>query len=177
MPTEQDRRQRFNAAAAQLLEPLQRFIRRRAGAHLADDVLSDTLLALWRRLDDIEPGQELLWAYGTARRSLANQRRGERRRIRLAERLQAQPLSVAAGADSDPELETALGRMSSPDLEVLRLWAWERLEPREIAVVLGISANAAGVRLHRARTRLAAELGRKEVRAVGHIRREHAGEG
>ena len=42
---------------------------------------------------------------------------------------------------------------------MLRLWAWEDLRPQEIAVVLGITANAASIRLHRAKGRLAAELG------------------
>lgn len=37
---------------------------------------------------------------------------------------------------------------------MLRLWAWEQLPPREIAVALGISPNAASIRLHRAKKRL-----------------------
>jgi len=36
----------------------------------------------------------------------------------------------------------------------LRLWAWEQLSQREIAVVLDISPNAASIRLHRATRRL-----------------------
>ena len=41
---------------------------------------------------------------------------------------------------------------------MLRLAAWEELQPAEIAAVLGCSANAAAVRLHRARQRLAGEI-------------------
>ena len=44
--------------------------------------------------------------------------------------------------------------MRESDREVLRLFAWEQLTTAEIAVVLGVSANAAGVRLHRAKERL-----------------------
>ena len=43
-------------------------------------------------------------------------------------------------------------------MEILRLWAWEQLEPSEIAVVLDISTVTARVRLHRARRRLESHL-------------------
>lgn len=42
---------------------------------------------------------------------------------------------------------------------MLRLWAWEELAAAEIAQALGISTNAATIRLHRARERLRAQLG------------------
>jgi RNA polymerase sigma-70 factor (ECF subfamily) len=40
------------------------------------------------------------------------------------------------------------------DQEVLRLAAWESLSHGEIGLVLGITPNAAAIRLHRARRRL-----------------------
>jgi RNA polymerase sigma-70 factor (ECF subfamily) len=43
----------------------------------AADVVAETFLVAWRRLDDVPPGaQARLWLYGVARRQLANQRRG-----------------------------------------------------------------------------------------------------
>ncbi|MGA8246093.1 MAG: sigma factor-like helix-turn-helix DNA-binding protein, partial [Nocardioides sp.] len=51
--------------------------------------------------------------------------------------------------------------------ELLRLWAWEQLTPSEIATVLGTTPNAVGIRLHRAKERLRAEL-RKADGADGH---------
>ncbi len=42
------------------------------------------------------------------------------------------------------------------------LIAWEGLEPREAATVLGCSRQALAVRLHRARKRLAAALNRAD---------------
>jgi RNA polymerase sigma-70 factor (ECF subfamily) len=45
----------------------------------------------------------------------------------------------------------ALEELSARDREVLELAAWEGLEPREIATVLGISQAAARQRLSRAR--------------------------
>lgn len=58
----------------------------------------------------------------------------------------------------DAPLRRALARLGEDDAEILRLWAWEQLEPAEIASVLGISAAASRVRLHRARRRLEAAL-------------------
>ena len=53
------------------------------------------------------------------------------------------------------------------DAELLRLWAWEQLTPAEIATVLDISANAASIRLHRAREKLKDQL-RKIGAVSGH---------
>jgi RNA polymerase sigma-70 factor (ECF subfamily) len=103
-----------------------------------------------------------LWLYGVARHTLANQKRSERRRERLAERLRRElPVAVQNMGPPAPEagaIRAALGRLVSEDQEILRLAGWEELAPREIAIVLGISQVAARSRLHRARRRLRAEL-------------------
>ena len=52
------------------------------------------------------------------------------------------------------DLYDALGRLSEQDRELVRLWAWEQLAPQEIAVVFGVTPNAARIRLHRARAKL-----------------------
>ncbi len=49
---------------------------------------------------------------------------------------------------------TALAGLRPDDREVLRLAAWEGLDPRAMGLVLGCSPNAAAIRLHRARRRL-----------------------
>jgi RNA polymerase sigma-70 factor (ECF subfamily) len=147
--------QRFEALAAEVLEPLQRFLRRRTRD--ADDVLADTMLVLWRRLDDVPADAALPWAYGVARGCLQNARRSEERRWSLLRRLASEPPAPPV-VDEDPELAEALSRLPAGDQDVLRLWAWEGLAPREIAVVLGITANAASIRLHRATTNLRTHL-------------------
>jgi RNA polymerase sigma-70 factor (ECF subfamily) len=161
--------QRFVELAAEVLVPLQRFIRRRTED--GDDVLADTMLVLWRRLDDVPPEARLPWAYGVARGCLQNARRSEERRWGLLRRLAAEP-PPPPSAEGDPELAEALSTLPETDRDVLRLWAWEGLAPREIAVVLGISANAASIRLHRAMTKLrtamtGASVVRKEKKAPG----------
>ena len=75
------RRERFEALAPGLIEPLRRFLARRTDPATADDVLADTLLVCWRRLDDV-PDEALPWAYGVARNCLANAERSGRRQER-----------------------------------------------------------------------------------------------
>lgn len=159
-PVERARRARFEAVFREVYEPLQAYVRRRADPAMVDDVVADALLVLWRRLDDIPDGLALPWSYGVSRRCLANHRRGDQRRDALVERLTAEP--VSAGHDGvtgeglgDDALERALAQLGADDREIVRLWAWEQLQPREIAVVLDISPNAAAIRVHRAKQRLA----------------------
>jgi RNA polymerase sigma factor (sigma-70 family) len=122
----------------------------------AADVVAETFLIAWRRLEDVPPDRQArLWLYGVARRVLANQRRGERRRERLGERLRADLApALAEQPEPGPDILAALGRLGPKDREVLRLVAWEELQPSELATVLGTSAVAARSRLHRARRRL-----------------------
>jgi RNA polymerase sigma-70 factor (ECF subfamily) len=161
---DESRRERFEAVAPQLIEPLRRFLARRTDAATADDVLAETLLVCWRRAAEL-PEEPLPWAYGVARNCLRNAERSARRQERVAARLAHQP--VDPGAPEDPALHEALGALRPDDAELLRLWAWEQLTPAEIATVLDITANAASIRLHRAREKLKDEL-RKTTGAAGH---------
>jgi RNA polymerase sigma-70 factor (ECF subfamily) len=134
-------------------------LRRTSSPEDAADIVAETFLVAWRRLDSVPSDDALPWLYGVARRVLANQRRATHRRVRLAERLR-QELPAAMQASDPPVTSTgpvmaALRRLSADDQEVLLLAAWEQLEPNEIAEVLGVSRIAARSRLHRARRRLA----------------------
>jgi RNA polymerase sigma-70 factor (ECF subfamily) len=173
-----ERRERFERVAAEVYEPLQRYLRRRAHADDAADALADTLLVVWRRLDDV-PDDPLPWCYGAARRCLANQRRGDTRRLRLVQHAGAHVDSSAelsldpqyAAEISDPALVAALAVLSESEAEIVRMWAWEQLEPREIAVALDMTANAVSVALTRAKRKLAQHLDRQDRLLTGHIPR------
>lgn len=187
-----DRRARFDVLARDTYAPLYRYLRRRADPAIVDDVLADTLLVMWRRVDDIPDDAQLAWCYGVARGCLANARRAEGRQRNLLRRLAAQPhpcpepVWAAADPDVDRALEVALTSLPATDREVLRLWAWEQLEPREIALALGITANAASIRLHRAVKRLrqrltstdgaAPDTARKDREPPGHVGRREGTE-
>ncbi|MGW5641007.1 RNA polymerase sigma factor [Streptomyces sp. NPDC003832] len=172
------RERRYEALVRIVALPLHRYLLRRADPHQVDDVLAETMLVLWRRLDDV-PGMPegvptgaddvLPWCYGVARGCLANARRADRRRLRLVERLtRAASLTQPAARTNDHgELHEALGTLGEADREVVLLWAWEELPPRAIAEVTGLSPNAVSIRLHRAKKKLAAALKRKNGMAAG----------
>ena len=168
----EDRPQRFEALAAQVWEPLQRYLHRRCAADAVEDVAADVLLVLWRRLDEVPAGAALPWTYAVARRCLANSRRSEQRRLSLMSRLRRERPAEPAAADE--RVTAALGRLREADREVLHLWAWEGLEPRDLATVLGCSPGAAASRLSRARAALREQLG-QDGPGAGH-RQEREGE-
>lgn len=174
IPLPEDR-QRFEALVGEVYEPLQRYLRRRIDPAGADDVLGDALLVMWRRLHDIPAEASLVWCFGVARACLANKRRAGARHLKLVRRL-AGERSPSLATD-DPMLVAALGCLPSADREVLRLWAWEQLAPREMAIVLGITPNAASIRLHRAIQKLKTELlRRKDAGSPGHSREQQGRE-
>jgi RNA polymerase sigma-70 factor, ECF subfamily len=138
----------------------------------AADVVAETFLVAWRRLDSVPAGDEArLWLYGVARRQLANQRRGQLRRSRLADRLRAElPVTVAGAAGPEDHriaaVRAALARLDEEDREILRLSSWEGLKPAEIAAVVGVPGVTVRSRLHRARKRLRSELLRADADAL-----------
>lgn len=162
-----DRDAHFDEVVSEVWDPLQRYLGRRLPAHQVDDVLSETLLVIWRRLDDVPTDAVLPWSYSVARRCLANHRRSDNRRLALVRRLEQEP---PPGDPVDIELDRALSRLPDADRELLHLWAWEQLEPREIALVLGLTPNAVSLRLTRAKKKLEKELTRQNPALAGHIR-------
>jgi RNA polymerase sigma factor (sigma-70 family) len=170
-PADSSRRERFRALYDGSYARLLGFaLRRTRTVEDAADVVAETFLVAWRRLEDVPPGDEArLWLYGVARRVLANQRRGERRRERLEVRLLLEPSlgRPAPGAEESVDLDAVAGafaRLPARDREVLELVAWEGLAPRDLSIVLGCSRVAARVRLHRARKRFAEQLSRAGVK-------------
>jgi RNA polymerase sigma-70 factor (ECF subfamily) len=135
---------------------------RRISGDGAQDVVAETFLVAWRRLDEV-PADALPWLYGVARRVLANRRRTADRSAALEERLAGAEPRIAGRDPGDSAgdaeiLRIALGRLSEPSREALMLVAWHGLSGARAARAAGCSRTAFAVRLHRARARLAAEL-------------------
>jgi len=128
----------------------------------AEDVAAETFTIAWRKFDAIPTEAPLPWLYAVARRVLANHRRGNGRRERLAALLRVEDVAtpLRAGDDHDGPAFVALATLSPADQELLRLVAWEELGNQQIAEVLGITPNAVAIRLHRARARYADALAR-----------------
>lgn len=174
MASDSGRRAQFEAVAATVYEPLQRYLGRRAPTDDASALLNDTLLVIWRRLDDVPSDDPIPWSFGVAKRCLANHRRGENRRLRLVKKITAytqptEPFEVPSVSDHHhPGLTAALGELDEVERELIRLWAWEQLEPREIAVVLDTTSNAVSVRLSRAKKKIEIALARQNAAIGGH---------
>jgi RNA polymerase sigma-70 factor (ECF subfamily) len=146
-----ERRRRFEEIYAACHDPVLGYVLRRTGnGHDAADVLAETFLTAWRRLEDVPAGEQTRpWLYGVARRVLANHHRGERRRMALGDRLRADLVEVAI-PDHDGGLDAiadAFRTLPEHERELLSLVAWEGLDIGQIATALGCSRNAARVRL------------------------------
>jgi RNA polymerase sigma factor (sigma-70 family) len=154
-----ERRLRLEALFTSYAGDVLAYARRRIDAVTADDVVSEVFVVAWRRLNEVPVGDPLPWLLACARRVLANQRRGERRRAAFVDRLAAESSTRAAPVEpADGVLARALANIGKRDREVLLLVAWEGLSAEQAASVLGCSRPTYLVRLHRARRRLAAAL-------------------
>jgi RNA polymerase sigma-70 factor, ECF subfamily len=175
------RRCRFETAYRTLYDPICGYVLRRVSdPDDAAEVVAETFLTLWRRFDDAPSGAELRpWLFGVARRTAANQRRGDGRRSALAQRLAAdfRASELAAPVDERPELNPNVARafagLTESDRELLSLVAWEGLSHEELAVALGVSRPVVRLRLHRARRRFSAALNTgadmKRIGSAGHV--------
>ena len=141
------------------------FATRRIGPDRAGDVVSETFLAAWRRIDQVPYDEARAWLFATARFVIANHQRSERRSTRLSGRATDDAMtstdSVADHSDlvaTREMVRNVLAELSPLDQEVLRLSEWDQLDPQEAARVLGCNVNAYKVRLHRARKRFALRL-------------------
>jgi RNA polymerase sigma-70 factor (ECF subfamily) len=158
MDDDDERRGRLESLYAAHAPEVLVYARRRTDHATAADVLSDVFLVAWQRLDEV-PKDALPWLLGCARHALLNHQRADRRRSRLAARLNANAPSTPFSLDAqDHRLLQALARLKEGDREVLLLTAWEGLTTRQAARVLGCSPQTFKVRAHRARKRLADAL-------------------
>ena len=164
-PSPDARRARFERLYDATSHRILAYALRRTTPEDAADLVAETFMVAWRRLDTVPEGDEArLWLYGVARRVLANQQRGQARQARLSERLRGEIAAVGeavveqAGPPEDGRVAAALAALPEADRELLTLVGCEHLDRDQLATVLGCSKATARVRLHRARRRLAGLL-------------------
>jgi RNA polymerase sigma-70 factor (ECF subfamily) len=120
--------------------------------------VSETFLVAWRRWDDAPtPDRRLPWLYGIAYRNLSNMRRSRDRQHRLEMRLTLERDFTDEADDkgvSVAHVQRAIARLRVSDRELLEFVYWEKLTYRDIATIIGISENAVGIRVNRARKHL-----------------------
>ncbi len=135
--------------------------------HVAEDLLQETWLRLALRSRDLDEDTDLgAWLFTVARNLfLSHVRRAMCGAARLdcsacaaQGGLNATPFEIASAAQTQRLLERALLELPMDQREVLVLVAVERLEPGQVATVLGVKPEAVRKRLERARKALAEKL-------------------
>lgn len=165
-PTEPQARSRSEIAAfaefyAAHLPTILLYLRRRLGESAADDATSEVFIRAFRARGGAESPVEpdLPWLYGIAANVIHEERRAERRRLQLIERMtKRQPRDVASGPNAvpalDPRLSRGLRRLSPQDRETLLLVAWGELSYDETAQALRVPVGTVASRISRARRQL-----------------------
>lgn len=135
----------------------------------AADLLSDTLVVIWRRSRDVprDPHEARLWSFGIARKVLSGHRRSRRRRADAVAKLGEELTTVLSDSDQGSLLDvrSAITRLSKIDREIVRLVYWEGFSLEETSRLLAMSSATVRSRHHRAKAKLAAELSEQSTSA------------
>ena len=140
------------------------FARRVTPSHDAADLLSETLLIVWKRAaalpendDEIRP-----WMFGVARNILLHHQRSMTRRQAVADRLRSQisatPSPGFVDSSEFDDLHDALRTLNQIDRDIIGLIHWDGLSLVEVSKVLKMKEGTIRSRYHRARSRLRDEL-------------------
>jgi RNA polymerase sigma-70 factor (ECF subfamily) len=131
-----------------------------------DDLVEETMIVVWRRLDSVPADAELPWMLGVARNVLRNARRSKNRRSAFESGLSPTPDDASAEEHviGDESVRNALRSLPDDDREILLLNAWDGLDTHALGAYFAISTNAAAVRLSRAQHRFRELLNEAQVR-------------
>ena len=147
------------------LTAISKFLARRVDSQDVEDLAADVFEIAWRKKDQPEPGFELAWLYKIAGFVVANHRRKTfaKNQVVLALGLNELiapdfSLNPELVAIRDLELAEALKILNGKDRALLSLIALDDLPVAQAAKLLGLTPNAASIRLNRARKLLAAKL-------------------
>ncbi len=161
--------ERFAALFDRHAPAIHRYLARRLGPDVADDLVAETFLVAFQRREAYDPANAgpRPWLYGIATNLIRRYRRDETRLFRAIARTSAEPAAepmadqvterAAAGA-ARGQLASALARLPRSQRDVLLLVA-SGLSHEETAVALGVPLGTVASRLARARRKVRAELG------------------
>jgi RNA polymerase sigma factor (sigma-70 family) len=160
----------FEYAFREHFAPVYRFIARRVGSALAEDLAAEVFATAYRRRAVYQPERGSLrsWLYGIATNVVRGHWRDEQQLLDLDARVagltDAGRFADAAdervvAATLAPRIAGALAALNREQRDVLLLHAWAGLSHEEIAAALGIATGTARSRLSRARAALRAQLG------------------
>ena len=157
----------FEAVFTNNFARVHRFLARRVGTTLADDLAAETFAVAFRRRRSFDPslGNVRAWLFGITTNLLRAHWREEQHLLSLEARTVPEAEPPADGDDQAaarwvaPRLAQALGVLSQDQRDVLLLHAWAGLSNEEIASALGVPAGTIRSRLSRARAELRDYLG------------------
>lgn len=158
----------YNATARWMLVRVRRIV----GPSLAEDVLSDVYLQVWRRLDsfDAERGEPLAWLMAIARSRALDRLRSERTSHGGAAFASAGggaveqshsdgPEELLALAQSWASLHACLSRLSAKEQAVLAFAYFQDYTHAEIAALTGIPLGSVKTLITRSQQKLRKALG------------------
>lgn len=157
--------QEFNDIFRSYLSETSRFIARRTKSEDVEDLAADLFSLAWQKRASIPKGMELPWLYKSARYLISNHNRKQQGRATILATLQ-EPQSAPSAesiALADIELATAWKALNPKEQEILSLWAFEGLEPKQLAIALEKSENACAIALSRAKSKLSQLLDSENI--------------
>lgn len=156
---------------------IHRYIARRVGAAIADDLVAETFLAAFRRRRRYEPSvrDARPWLYGIATNLIGQHRREESRQLRIRRVIQPdldppghadQVAANVTASGTKAILAQVLADLPAAERDVLLLVAWEQLSYDETAAALRIPVGTVRSRLSRGRARLRGVLANSDASAT-----------
>lgn len=156
--------EQFSAVFREHLPALSRYLSRRVAADDVEDVAAGVFEVAWRKRTQVVIGEELPWLYRIAAFEVANLRRRQNsvaNFLKLQKTVESAP-SPEALAILDFDLAQAWKTLSPAEAEILALVAFEDLSIADAARAANITANAASLRLFKARKKIEAALAEKD---------------
>lgn len=161
-----------------------RYLERRAGREVAQDLVAETFLAAFKGRGSYDAArvEARPWLFGIATRLLSRYWRAERRRLEVLAAVPAERPSpghderVAAELTARQlrqPLVAALTGLAAGDRDALLLVAWAQLTYAEVAAALEIPVGTVRSRLNRARRLIRARLGDNPMAIFGEEAANH----
>jgi RNA polymerase sigma-70 factor (ECF subfamily) len=139
----------------------------------ADDAAQEVFVVASRKRDEIEPGRERAFLFGTALRVAADSRRSLARRREVSEEEAPEVVDAAPSPEALLDqrraravLDEMLDELPQDVRAVFVLYELEELEMQESAALLSVPQGTVASRLRRARTMFAAAVKRRQARAA-----------
>jgi RNA polymerase sigma-70 factor, ECF subfamily len=143
---------------------------RTADTETARDLLQETFLRLWRRLDEVsvlDDGRQRAWLVTVARNLVIDRYRADATRRATVAAVaheahhashQDDAVDQLAARDDLAVLDAAIAALPDDEREVLTMTVVAGMTSRQVGEALDLPAGTVRYRLHRARTRLAERL-------------------